>query len=83
MVVFVEVKTRTSDARGSPAEAVDRDKQVRVTRQALSFLRRHHLLDCPVRFDIMALTWPTGARRPAVQHFINAFEPVGWDSLFS
>ena len=82
-VVFVEVKTRESDEQGHPAEAVDRVKQERITRLALSYLQRHGLLECEARFDVVAVTWPAGARRPRVEHFENAFEPVGVDGMFS
>src|SRR5689334_1782733 len=44
-VVFVEVKTRTSDQSGTPAEAVDRDKQLKLSRLALAYLKRHGLLE--------------------------------------
>ena len=37
VVVFVEVKTRRSDSAGHPAEAVDLNKQRRLTRAALAF----------------------------------------------
>lgn len=76
-VVFVEVKTRSSDADGSPAEAVDRQKQTRITKQALAFLKRHDLLDCAVRFDVIAITWPAETRTPALRHFRNAFPAHG------
>src|SRR5688572_21335059 len=39
-VVFVEVKTRASHDTGHPAEAVDEDKQRRLTRLALAYLKR-------------------------------------------
>jgi len=54
-LVFVEVKTRSSDAYGSPAEAVNREKQRLITRGALAWLR---LLDNPdliFRFDIVEI----------------------------
>ncbi len=73
-VVFVEVKTRTSQAAGHPAEAVDRQKQRRITREARAFLARHRLEPCAVRFDVVAVTWPENARRPAIEHFVGAFE---------
>lgn len=82
-VVFVEVKTRSADQKGTPAEAVDRDKQFRLTRLALAYMKRHDLLECKSRFDIVAVTWPKGARRPLIEHFPNAFEPVGSEGLFS
>jgi putative endonuclease len=81
-VVFVEVKTRVSHDAGHPAEAVDREKQRRLTRLAMVYLKRHHLLDNPARFDVIAITWPEGRRRPVIEHFKNAFEPVGEGQMF-
>ena len=54
--VFCEVKTRTSDAFGLPAEAVTRDKQLRLRRLAARWLED----DAPVRareirFDVAAV----------------------------
>ncbi len=81
-IVFVEVKTRSATDAGNPAEAVDRDKERRLTRLALAYLRRHGLLECAARFDIVAVTWPEAANRPTVEHFSNAF-PANWESMFS
>jgi putative endonuclease len=83
VVVFVEVKTRRSDRAGHPAEAVDAAKQRRVTRAALAFLRRHRLWNYPVRFDVVAIQWPAGARRPVIEHFLHAFEPPGQGQFFA
>lgn len=83
-VVFVEVKTRGSDDKGHPSDAVDDDKQRRLTRLALAYLRRHHLLETAARFDVMAIIWPEGHKRPSsIQHIRNAFEAVGQGQLFS
>lgn len=82
-LVFVEVKTRTSHDAGHPADAVDAAKQQRLTRLALSYMKRHDLLECRTRFDVVAITWPSGSGRPTIEHFQNAFEPVGFDGLFS
>ncbi len=76
-VVFVEVKTRQSQEAGHPSEAVDVAKQRRMTRVALGYLKRHGLLEYPARFDVVAITWPEGQRRPTIEHFPNAFEAVG------
>lgn len=81
-VVFVEVKTRTSHDAGHPADAVDEKKRRRITRLALAYLKRHDLLECQARFDIIAVTWPDNARQPKIEHFTNAFEPTGSDNLF-
>lgn len=82
-VVFVEVRTRTSQAAGHPVETVDTAKQRRLTRLALGYLKRHGLLEYPARFDIVAITWPPGEQRPIIEHFKNAFECVGPEGMFS
>jgi putative endonuclease len=81
-VVFVEVKTRVSHDAGHPAEAVDREKQRRLTRLAMVYLKRHHLLENSARFDVIAITWPKNQRRPTIEHFKNAFEPIGEGQMF-
>ncbi len=82
-IVFVEVKTRGSDEVGHPAEAVDADKQRRLTRLAVTFLKRHGLLEHPSRFDVIAIVWPEGRRRPQVEHIKNAFDAAGSGEFFS
>ncbi len=82
-VVFVEVKTRRSHEAGHPADAVGEEKQRRLTRLALMYLTTHHLLDCPARFDVVAVTWMDDDRRPTIEHFENAFEAVGKWQLYS
>ena len=74
-IVFVEVKTRRSHDAGHPADAVDSDKQRRLSRLALSWLKRHDLLENPSRFDVVAITWADDKKPPVIQHYINAFEP--------
>ena len=81
-VVFIEVKTRSSHSAGHPAEAVDAAKQRRLTRLAVTFLKRHGLLNYPARFDVIAVIWPAG-RRPKIEHFPNAFEAVGRGEFYS
>ena len=63
-IVFVEVKTRASADAGHPAEAVDAAKQRRLTKLAVTFLKRHGLLDYSARFDVIAITWPDGRKGP-------------------
>lgn len=81
-IVFIEVKTRQSQAAGHPAEAVGADKQRRLTRAAIAYLRRHRLLDRPARFDVVAVTWAEG-HRPTIEHIKNAFEAAGRWEYFS
>jgi len=78
-LVFVEVKTRVSEHRGAPSEAVQRDKQRVMSRGALDYLR---LLGNPpeikFRFDIVEVILPDGAKKPADIRLIpNAFDLSG------
>ncbi len=71
-LVFVEVKTRSSEEWGRPATAVDKERRGRLTRAALDYLR---LLKSPlvkVRFDIVEVLLQDGTVRE-VRHLPNAF----------
>ena len=82
-IVFVEVKTRRSPLAGQPDEAVDLAKQRRLTRLAVTFLKRRGLLESSARFDVVAVVWPDGVRRPTIEHFENAFDAVGQWEFYS
>lgn len=82
-LVFIEVKTRTSHDAGHPADAVDEAKQQRLTRLAVAYMKRHDLLECRARFDVVAVTWPASGGKPTIEHYPSAFEPVGFDGMFS
>lgn len=82
VVVFVEVRTKTSAEQGDPAETVDYEKQRRLTRLALAYLKRHRLLGYPTRFDVVAIVWPPHAQ-PQLRHIRDAFEAVGFDGMYS
>ena len=82
-IVFVEVKTRQSHTAGHPAEAVDDIKQRRLTRLAVTFLKRYGLLERPARFDVVAITWPADKWFPTIEHIKNAFDAVGQREFYS
>ena len=82
-VVFVEVKTRVSLDAGHPAEAVDDRKQKQLAQLALAYLRRYQLLEFSARFDVIAVTWPAGQKKPTIEHIKNAFESPGRGQMFS
>ena len=65
--VFCEVKTRTSDAYGSPAEAVNRDRRQRYIRAAEYYMKEIGP-DVTVRFDVIEVT------QDGINHIENAFE---------
>ena|SRR5579859_7314061 len=71
-LVFVEVKTRSSEEWSRPASAVDAQRRRRLTRAALDYL---HLLKNPrvkVRFDIVEVVLRDGAVGE-IRHLPNSF----------
>jgi putative endonuclease len=54
-IVFCEVKVRTSDAFGLPAEAVTGAKQARIRRLAGRWLQEAKARASDVRFDVAAI----------------------------
>jgi putative endonuclease len=56
ILAFVEVKTRTSEAAGSPEEAVSRNKQKRVIRAAKDYLRQLKRKPPSCRFDVVSVS---------------------------
>jgi len=82
-VVFVEVKTRSTSDAGHPTEAIDSRKEQRMTQAALAYLKSKRLLAYASRFDVVAVTWPENQRQPTIEHFKNAFAPVGSGQFFS
>lgn len=58
VLVVCEVKTRTSDACGTPHEAVDRVKLDRLRRLASQWLRAHDVRPRDVRIDLVAVHRP-------------------------
>src|SRR5215813_8219639 len=52
-LVFIEVKTRSSEEWGRPAAAVDRKRRQRLTRAGLDYLRLLRNPAVKVRFDIV------------------------------
>ncbi len=76
-IVFVEVKTRSSDRKGHPTEAVTQQKQQHLTRAGYSFLAKKQLVNCSFRFDVISIIWPDKHQAPLIEHFKHAFEPAG------
>lgn len=54
-VVFIEVKTRSSNRFGQPSEAVSASKQRKLVKTALYYMQKNKLLDYMCRFDVMEI----------------------------
>lgn len=76
-VVFVEVKTRRGVTHGQPVDAVDHNKQRRMTRAALVFLKQQRWMDRRSRFDIVTVVWAAAPSPPQITHYRHAFEATG------
>jgi putative endonuclease len=61
-LVFVEVKTRRDDEFGRPIEAIGRDKQMRVSKGGLAWLRLLDNPDVVFRFDVVEVLWPADGK---------------------
>ena len=70
-MVFVEVKTRTSNAFGAPELAVTPQKQLRMVKAALGYLQFKKLHQMPCRFDVVAIN---SAAEKELELIQNAFE---------
>ena len=71
VLVFVEVKTRTSQSFGYPEEAVTPRKQMNLISAAQHYLQEHPDLDLDWRIDVIAIErYPD--RAPIIHHFENA-----------
>ena len=75
-LVFIEVKTRSSDAMGSPAEAVTHEKRRQIVRVAKYYLKRYGIQDTACRFDVAAVYVPPNAE-PSVEVLESAFGENG------
>ena len=72
-LVFVEVKTRADENFGRPVEAVDRQKQWRVSKGGLAWLRMLDNPDIVFRFDVVEVLLPNEGD-PKLELIQDAFE---------
>ncbi len=70
--MFIEVKTRSSEDWGHPADAVDRERRRRLTRAGLDYLRLLKNPAIKTRFDIVEVLVEAEAVRE-IRHLPNAF----------
>jgi putative endonuclease len=66
-IVFVEVKTRSSDVRGEPGEAIKAAKKRRLVKAAALYLSRTRAWSRPCRFDLVGILFLLG--ETVVEHW--------------
>ena len=77
---FIEVKTRKADSMGTPAEAVDRRKQRKLTLTAMKYLMENESPKQP-RFDVLEL-WQQGGKITHYNLIENAFTAEDFDGQY-
>jgi putative endonuclease len=77
-LVFVEVKTRTSEELGYPEQAVGIKKQKKMSQLALWYLQKKNIKDTTAtRFDVLAITmFPADNEIKLIK---NAFDFISYD----
>lgn len=73
VLVIVEVRSRSSDARGTPAESINRKKRARIARATHAWLLMHEGKRFNIRFDIVEVFLAAGDP-PVLRHTANAFD---------
>ena len=75
-IVFIEVKTRTSNMYGRPCEAVTPYKQNKIRAVAKYYLMLKGWLEENVRFDVIEIYAPNGVetKKPEINHLEDAFQ---------
>jgi putative endonuclease len=71
-LVFVEVRTRSSEEFTTPEATVSKQKKQFLIRSANWFMCRKRLTRWNPRFDIVAIVWPKDGQ-PTIRHHRNAF----------
>lgn len=66
-LIVCEVKTRTTDNYGTPAEAVDDVKAIRIRRLAHRWRTNYQVANVKTRYDVVAILWPAG-EIPQISH---------------
>jgi putative endonuclease len=71
VIVFVEVKTRSSNLYGQPEEAITAAKKAHLLDAAATYLQTHPELDGDWQIDVIAIRRKKNAP-PEIVHFENA-----------
>ena len=73
-LVFIEVKTRLSSSLGPPYLNVTWQKQRHLIKNALCYLKKHRLLLCNWRIDVVSVKLNESYAAERIDHFESAVE---------
>lgn len=71
-LIFVEVKTRSTNYFGEPEAAVDRPKMKKMAEAATEYIERNNI-DMDIRFDVISIVMKDSM--PDIHHIEDAFFP--------
>lgn len=74
ILVFVEVKTRKNENYGRPFSAVNKEKRKRLSRAAMTWLKKQKLTPNYIRFDVIEVIGEPDLGKPEIRHIENAFQ---------
>lgn len=72
ILVFVEVRSHTSERFGDSLESITLRKQRQIAKAALDYVMRHRIENRPFRFDVIGILWDGDT--PRISHVKNAFD---------
>ena len=75
-LVFIEVKTRSSDAMGVPSESVTAFKRHQIVKSARYYIQRYGIHDVLCRFDVVSVLIPKEGKA-SLELIENAFGENG------
>lgn len=70
---FIEVKSRSGNRYGTPAEAVSATKQNTIVRLAQVYAQQNNCYDKPMRFDVIEVYMNPDHSIASISHIKNAF----------
>ena len=73
MLIFAEVRSKTSSRYGEPLDTVNKTKQDKIKKAAAYYLYTHpKLADCYCRFDVLSVLWINST--PQITWIEDAFQ---------
>jgi putative endonuclease len=72
LLIFVEVKTRSTTSYGMPEASVTQQKRKHIIDAVEFYFQEHPDLDCDWRIDVIAIRGKQTTIKPEITHFQNA-----------
>ncbi|MCH8568409.1 MAG: YraN family protein [Balneolales bacterium] len=72
-IIFIEVKTRSSNQFAEPEDAVTKEKKASLYKAAGAWLYERKMEGSPIRFDIISVVLPKSTGTPEIKLFEGVF----------